>query len=262
MKRQWVQGLFVLFVSVLSAQVSAMSMGEALNQAGRQRMLSQRIVAFYAASAQDLQPDSERQLHEAIAQFEQQLQQLRGFEGAGQPAQNALSNLAYDWASLKAQLKRPPTPEAALELQRASESVLQASQRVVLELQQQASSTSGRLINVSGRQRMLSQRISKNYLLLAWGVRDPQLQNDLEQARREFVQALQELEQARENTPELQRKLAQVRIEWGVFEKAFQINQGQGEFIPLLVLRSAESILQRMEEITSLYEERFLDGRA
>ena len=86
----------------------------------------------------------------------------------------------------------------------------------------------GEALNQAGRQRMLSQRISKNYWLLAWGVRDPQLQNDLKQAR--------------ENTPELQRKLAQVRIKWGVFEKAFQINQGQGEFIPLLVLRSAERI--------------------
>ena len=67
-------------------------------------------------------------------------------------------------------------------------------------LEKQATTSAGRLVNISGRQRMLSQRMAKFYQAIAWGVGNDKSAAELDKARKEFAAAHQELASAPSNT--------------------------------------------------------------
>ena len=74
---------FFLFFPVDSfAEIDNMS--SAINKAGRQRMLSQRIVATYAQVGQEIQTKkSKKQLKDAINLFDEQLVELKDYRKSG-----------------------------------------------------------------------------------------------------------------------------------------------------------------------------------
>ncbi|MCU7960147.1 MAG: type IV pili methyl-accepting chemotaxis transducer N-terminal domain-containing protein [gamma proteobacterium symbiont of Bathyaustriella thionipta] len=56
---------------------SGLSMGEALDMAGRQRMLTQRMIKSYALLGQHLNAGARTELIDSIALFDDELQQIR-----------------------------------------------------------------------------------------------------------------------------------------------------------------------------------------
>jgi hypothetical protein len=59
-----------------------------------------------------------------------------------------------------------------------------------LQLEQVSGKPVGKLVNIAGRQRMLSQRVAKFYLAQTWEATVPNAQAELDKARAEFVAAL------------------------------------------------------------------------
>ena len=75
-------GAFILAFCMLQpvAAEPIKTMGEAINQAGRQRMLTQRIVKAYCQIGQDIRYDvATQQLSGSAKLFEKQLDQLTKF---------------------------------------------------------------------------------------------------------------------------------------------------------------------------------------
>ncbi|MWV18519.1 hypothetical protein F3I16_21005, partial [Pseudomonas sp. L-22-4S-12] len=84
-----------------------------------------------------------------------------------------------------------------------SDQLLAQSEQVVLLIERHTGSQSARLVNRSGRQRMLSQRIAKLYLAVSWRLPVEGLEAELQKATEEFETAQQELLAARQNTPQI-----------------------------------------------------------
>ncbi len=111
--------------------------------------------------------------------------------------------------------------------------------------------TMGKAINKAGRQRMLSQRIAKYYAYKAWGFDDPNYDKEMNKAMSEFHSALDYLKNAPENTSKIDEALAKVEKDWQTFELSKKVKRGT--YIPSLVMRSMENILNQMNYITALY---------
>lgn len=233
---------------------SQVSMVTAVNKAGRQRMLSQRIVKFYCQIGQQILVDkSRKQMAESIALFEAQLQELKQL-APNQEIQAAIAKMETLWGPYKGVVTSTPTKEGASKLIGQSEELLQAAHKVTMLLQDASGSQAGRLVNIAGRQRMLSQRMAKFYMHKRRGFNSSEVNGGLEQARNEFKGALQELIAAPQNTPAIRKELELVKVQWVFFENALSQESSHDPSLAVNVATSSERILEVMDRATGMYE--------
>jgi hypothetical protein len=100
---------------------------------------------------------------------------------------------------------------------------------------------------------MLSQRMAKTYMLRAFDVKAQYLRAEMDAARKEFAASLLTLMRAPENTPEIQRELEAILLQWEWFRNALDL---EGAFsYRQLVADASESILASLENVVALYIE-------
>jgi len=160
----------VLLPAAAQAQVS--DLNDAINKAGRQRMLSQRMAKSYLAEGEGVVPElARRTLTASMVLFERQLGELKAF--APQPEIKATyGQLEGAWTDYKAALigAQPAKAQAEAMLELAGK-VLALAHQGTVQLEKVSGKPVGHLVNLSGRQRMLSQRMAALYLSTAGAFR-------------------------------------------------------------------------------------------
>lgn len=231
-----------------------LTLDSAINKAGRQRMLTQRILKSWLLIGQDVATDTaQEQLDQGIGLFETQLEELETF--APTPSiQNALTNVRSQWVEFRQRAIAIPEKKKAFALIEDGNQLLAACETVVTQLEQYAHNTKGKLINVSGRQRMLSQRIGMYYAAHSWGVGNPATAEQFDHAVSEFDQALSRLQQSQLNSVEIGKALDKVASQWEFSRSGFQL-MNNGRFVPFVIQATTESMLGKMDKITHMYEQ-------
>ncbi len=235
------------------AQAQISDINSAINKAGRQRMLSQRLAKAYLQVGQDI--DSERSakiLDVSIALFDRQLVELKNFAPTPE-IKNTYLNLERSWLAYKDVLVgAKPSAEGARRVMEINEEVLSLAHRGTVQLEKHSGTTQGRLVNIAGRQRMLSQRMAKFYQAIRWGVAPVNAQAELDKARREFVAGLEELSSAKINTPAILEVLDEGRKLWALYDAVLQRRGNKAHATD--VAGVSENLLEVMNTATGMYE--------
>lgn len=240
------------------ALAQAMTMNEAINKSGRQRMLSQRMAKAYLQIGQAVNVEqSKKILAYSLTLFERQLSELHTIAPT---AENRLllSEIDKVWLSYKQLLSgKAPNQADAKSIMVINEDMLTMTNNATLQLEKHAANPAGKLVNIAGRQRMLSQRMAKFYQAQQWGVAPPDAQAKLDLARKEFIAGMQTLGSAPGNTARINNELALAQQQWLFFDGALR-QKGDGkpaQNYAADVATTSERILEVMDGITSLYQQ-------
>lgn len=242
-------------VATHDAQAQIANINEAINKAGRQRMLSQRMAKAYLQAGQDIDVERSRKILDgSISLFDRQLVELKNFAPTPE-IKNTYLNLERAWLSYKDVLVGArPSAEGARKVMEINEEVLSLAHQGTVQLEKHSGTTQGRLVNIAGRQRMLSQRLAKFYQALNWGVAPANGKAEMDKARQEFVAGLQELAKAEANTQAIKDELGLGQQQWMFFENALFNRGADKKAAALNVATTSERILEVMDNATGMYE--------
>jgi hypothetical protein len=233
------------------------NINDAINKSGRQRMLSQRLAKCYFQIGQSI--DTERSkmiLDSSLALFDRQLVELKVFAPT-QDNKAVLGNLEKAWLGYKDVLVgRTPNKEDAKSILAINEDVLAMAQASTVQLEKFSGTSVGKLVNIAGRERMLSQRLAKFYQAVNWGVASPDAMDKMLATRKEFVDALNVLASSPNNTKDILEEIELGKAQWVFFDNALNNSiskSGNKKVLATNVATTSERILEVMDKVTGLY---------
>lgn len=258
-RRNFLFGLAGVGVAALlptdSAWAAIADSNEAINKAGRLRMLSQRIAKAYCQVGQGILPDKAARILTASQQlFRDHLAELKVYAPSAE-IKATYAELEKLWDRYQTLTSGHPNLEKARLIATLNEDVLRVAHQATSQLELHSGGNVGRLINIAGRQRMLSQRMAKFYMLRTWGIKSPEMEREAQLARREFVSALEVLSKAQENDASINAQLDLARMQWVFFDDALKHEDGGKEMLMHAsnVATTSERLLEVMDRVTGMY---------
>lgn len=242
------------------AATETISIASAINKAGRQRMLSQRMVKAYCQIHLNVKPDfSQKILQDSIALFDTQLAELRTV--AVKPGlQQAWAAENNNWAKMRPVLLETATDAGAKKLHELNEPLLASAHKLTVLFDEESGKKAGYWINVAGRQRMLSQRVAKFFMLKKMGMTDPEIDAGLAKAKAEYLTAHEALMGGAANNPHIQSELRMAKTQWNYLNIALTSDDDtDAEHMSSMesVATTSERILGIMNDVTAMFEEAY-----
>ena len=234
-----------------------MGLSGAINYAGWFRALSQRMAKAYCqqylqvlpAAAVDVMGVARKMVQTGSGEL------ARGMQSGQWPAEvgRQLAEVQKQFALLNQMTSAPATTTAlvAAASEQADRTLLIA-QAVTEAIEKLAQAPSARLVNLAGRQRMLSQRLAKNYFLSAAKVDSKVVQAQLASDAADFRQALQTLKAAPVSTSSIRNELELADSQWLFFESALRRPADDAGLNA--VATTSERLLGVMDKLTGLYD--------
>lgn len=229
---------------------------EVVNRSGQLRMLSQRLVKLHLLQAAQVQAAHHATLlSESVQWVDTNFALLR--KNLSQPTYgDLLEQVAHTWELLKAALVRGGTDAVEHE----AEALLMGAERLTASLESSGAAAPLHVLNLAGRQRMLSQRFSK-YALLALvgeGAAVDVAQVSMRAAQQEFEKALTYLNGLPLSTPAIQEVLGAAGVAWlqmvAAAQDAQRLSTAQRGARLEDLATGSETLLGLFEQLSGHYE--------
>jgi hypothetical protein len=218
--------------------------------------LSQRLAKLKTQQFLQISPDA---TSDSIVVTEKLINSHLQFLSSSVPASSrakvdGLSRLA---GAMLAQAKITPTAESLVQMNNMSLDVLKAADELTTEMQSLAKVKAVEVVNIAGRQRMLSQRMSKNFLLAAARVDSKEAATRIAADRKLFTDSLKTLNDSPVADAKVKQELVNLASRYKKLDElvADVSEKGLSKSNLSSVALMSEQVLASAHEVTVLFED-------
>ena len=237
--------------------VPALSAGALVNMCGRLRVLSQRMASAWGMIALAIAPTRALiKFRQLAREFERNLARLDKLELAGDLTEK-LALIKDLWPRYQALMcGDEPAMQLLEEVFELSEEMLEATDRLTGRAASLAGLPEAHYVNMAGRNRMLSQRISKFFLFNECSNLDERIAALTSPSCLEFENNLQALGKIRNIPPELSAQLQLVGVQWQKFIRTMcpDLPHSARTQHARLVMAEGDRLLRSVDTTVKLFE--------
>ena len=228
-----------------------LALATTINRAGRLRALSQRIAKTYAQSTLVVLPERSPEVMLTTQRLVDT--NLAELARAELPAElnDMLKACARDAEKLTGLTVGTPDINKLADISKAADQMQISADRLTLALEGRGKAAA-KIVNMAGRQRMLSQRIAKAYMLVEANQDAVAMRRQLGEARSEFGLALEALESASVTTSAIKQDLILARAQWMFYQIGLDGKDKANARRD--VATTSERLLEVSHNLTGLYE--------
>lgn len=218
--------------------------------AGKQRMLSQRVLKAYAQLALNVAPER------ATAILASSLDELKSSNAvlrtmakesnqANLQAQEALIS------KLTAATAMPQSPSSMVQAAQISENLLNNAETVTQDFIKSGAEAPTAMVNLAARQRMLSQRAASAYLVYQTAAKSPEMKARALKAVAGFKAAINAFDDAKTEFPQIADRIELARVQMIFFDNALSNIDSPTKEQFITIATTSERILGEMDLMTS-----------
>lgn len=238
------------FFCFMLISVGANADNALVNTAGKQRMLSQKVAKAYIFKGMGIRTDvASQQVEQGIEELVKNSKVLRA-QVKDETVKGLIGAVGIDIDNFSNLVSAPYTKENAKKIIDLSETILKLSHEITLKIVDIQGIKSAEVINLSGRQRMLSQRATKFYIGIMAGVLGEESKTDLESVITQFDDAHKLLKNEPKNNRRINKELKRVEGLWGMIRTYYRSGDKN---MPVTVFTLSDSVTEKMDKINSLY---------
>lgn len=154
------------------------------------------------------------------------------------------------WSKIKPEYSKSPEINKSLTLYKFTTIIVELSNDIGTILQNNGGSKLGKMVDISGNQTILSQKISLLYCILAWD-ENPQAMEEYTALIAAFDSNLLRMQKHPINNKEVNKKLSDVHRQFKRFK--FVSRHSQNTYVPALIDHSSSKMLTELQEVSNLY---------
>ncbi len=228
--------------------VEISTIGQAVDVAGRQRMLSYAELKYWLMVSMDSSYKHPKEsLEQSVKLFEESNQALSAFKN-DKILHEKLAEGDRLFKAFKQTLSQPFEAKRGWEYFEKADTLKKTAHQAVLRLQELSGAKSAEVLNKMGRLRAVSQKITVLYLLKTLGIASPALDTAMKKAMTTFRGSLDFLNAAG-LSEEIQARLKKLEKIY----RFFDIMNGAEKFVPTIIGKKATRTVKYANEMIQLY---------
>lgn len=244
----WIPLLILFSSSFIQAQ--ELTAVDAINKASYQRMLTQKMLNCYLKIGLNLDvANAKKDMEASTAKFEELMIELLEYAPNSQVI-DAIDKAQSSWRIYSLKVLSYPNKTMGSVLFKLSGKILNEYDDLLILLEKQAIIDQTRLVNLAGRQAMLSQRMEIFYLAQSWGLSDKEIYKELKRANEEFEETQNTLFASEINMPRIVERLNDTIESWRFLKEKFGNVPS-----PLAILDMTNAMQEKLLETAAMYTE-------
>lgn len=244
--------LFLTLFFSVTASAQIIGLGSAINKAGRQRMLTQRMTKDYLLIGAGIKVEAaSKEIDESISIFEEEHNDLLRY-APNKEIKDALALVDDLWSKFRTKIGAVPDIDAATSIIMESTALMNACNTVVEKIQEYGDVKTAKLTNISGRQRMVSQRLAMFYVAYYWKVPYPNLIKVFDSTVNEYDDNLKFLMAESEKYPQIMETLHKTKSMWNFSKTGFDLKSNK--LMPSVIYVTTNVMTNDFNQTTALYE--------
>lgn len=233
-------------------QQDVLTMIQLIKNAGLQRMLTQRIMLYYLASKQDIDGDvSKKKLAEAIEQYETSLKYITQSDMNSDLINQQLEAAFDHWNALSAKLGNFELDQKEVDrMIRTADELFNIADKVALLYQDLGHKLSvGNAINIAASQNVLTQRIAKSYVAMAYSQNAPKYRKELLNSVELFEEQMLSMARSSESTEEFRDAVNVMQTMWKNYRKLVTSWDKMDDMAVVKVLERANIMMATCDKV-------------